>query len=111
MKQKKFMIMKRPQDRDDFVSHRVDSDLWLKIPFLDTETGQRQNFNEYELLQDEYLRNLEMTDNIEQTYPQDKLGNNENGQMSQLFRKTRNDNMKKLRIVRTRYAKGENKTQ
>ena len=37
MKQKKFMTMKRLQERDNVVSNRQDNDLWVKIPSLDTE--------------------------------------------------------------------------
>ena len=33
-----------------------------------TETGQRQDFNDYELVQDEYLQRIEMTDNLETIY-------------------------------------------
>ena len=55
MKQRKFLTMKRPQDRNDYVSNRQDSDLWIKILNEDTETGQRQNFNVYELISEEYL--------------------------------------------------------
>ena len=92
MKQKKIMAMKRPQDRDEFVSNRQDSDLWVKMPLEDTETGQKQNFNEYELKQ-EYVKNLGMTDNIEQTYPPEKWGHKDIWCMRQLYRETKTDKM------------------
>ena len=72
MKQKKFMTMKRLQERYNFVPDRQYSDLCIKIPSLDTKTGQRQNFNEYELVWDEYLKHLGTPDNIKQTYTQDR---------------------------------------
>ena len=85
------MTMKRLQERDNFVPNRQDSDVWVKIQFLYTETGQRQNFNGYELVQDEYLKNLGTPGSIEQTYPQDKLGNKDNGKVSELYRETNTD--------------------
>ena len=54
MKQKKIMIMKRPLGRDDYVSKGQDSDLLVKMPNEDTEIGQRQNFNDYKVNQEEY---------------------------------------------------------
>ena len=89
--------MKRLQERDNFAPNRHDNDVWGKIPSLGTEPGQRQNFNEYELVQDEYLNNLGTTDNIEQTHTQERLGNINNRQMRQLYRETKTDKIKKLR--------------
>ena len=37
------------------------------MPSPGIETNQRQNCNEYELVPDEYLRNLGSTENIDQT--------------------------------------------
>ena len=53
----------------------------------DKEIGQK-NFNEYELVQD-----LGTNENIEQTYRQDRLGNNDHGQLSQLYREAKTDKM------------------
>ena len=38
------------------------------MPSPYTEIGQRQIFNEYELVQDEYLKKLGRNENIEQMY-------------------------------------------
>ena len=57
----------------------------------------RQNFNKYGVVQDEYLKNLGTTNNIEQTYMQDRLGNKDNGQMNQFYRETKTDKMQELR--------------
>ena len=35
------------------------------------EMGQRQDFNDYELVQDDYLKSWTVTDNTERTYLQD----------------------------------------
>ena len=37
MKQKKFVTMKRLQERDNFIPNRQDDDLLVKIPSLDTK--------------------------------------------------------------------------
>ena len=42
--------------------------LWVKMPSPSAETSHRHNFNEYELVQEEVLKNLGTTVNIEQTY-------------------------------------------
>ena len=97
IKQMIFMPMKIPQDRDDSVPNREDSNLWTKTPFSDTETSQRQSFHEYELAQDEYLKHLGIKDNIEQTCTQDKLGNKDDRWMSQLYQETKTDKMQRLR--------------
>ena len=85
MKQKKSMIMKIPKGRDEHISNRQDSDLWVKVLNEDTET----DFNEYEFIPEEYLRNLGMTDNKEQTFSPKKTGNKDNWQMSQILRETK----------------------
>ena len=41
MKQKKSMTIIRPQDRDEHVSNRHNSNFWVKVLNEDTETGQR----------------------------------------------------------------------
>ena len=43
------------------------------------------------------LRNLEMTENIELSYPPEKLGNQDNRQISQILRETKTDKMCNLR--------------
>ena len=91
------MTMKRLQEIDNFVSNRQDNDLWVKKPSIDTETSQRQNCNEYELAEDKYLKYLGTTDNTEQTYIQDSLGNKENGHMSHLYREIQKDKMQNMR--------------
>ena len=53
------------QERDEHVQNRQDDDLWVKVPDNDIEIGQRQDLNDYELIQEEYLRNFDMTCNIE----------------------------------------------
>ena len=67
------------------------------MPNENTETGQRQDFNDYELIQEEYLRNLGMTGNIEHTYPPEKSGNQDSRQTSQILREKKTDKMHKLR--------------
>ena len=77
--------LQKLQGKDNFVSNRQDNDLWIKMLSPDTEISQRETFNEYELVQDKNLKKLGTTENIEQTYGQDRLGNNDNGQLTQLF--------------------------
>ena len=91
------MIIKIFQERDSFVHNRQDNDLLVKMPSPNAETSQRQNLNDNELVQCAYLENLGTTDNIEKTYIQDRLGNKDIGQMSQLYRETKTDKMQKLR--------------
>ena len=67
------------------------------MPNEDTEIGHRQDFNEYKLLQEEYLSNLGIIDKKEQTYPPEKLGNHNNRQMSQIFREMKTYRMFKLK--------------
>ena len=54
------------QERDEHVQNRQDDNLWVKLPDNDIEIGLRQDFNDYELHQEEYLRNLEMMNNTEE---------------------------------------------
>ena len=93
IKQSKYMTMNISQGRDKHVPNRQDSDLQVKVPNEDTEIHQRQHFNDYESIQEEYLRNLTMPDKIKQTYPSEKLGNQDNRQMSQILRETKTDKM------------------
>ena len=39
------------------------------------EMSQRQDFYDYELIQEEYIRNFNMTDIIEKPYPPEKSDN------------------------------------
>ena len=68
------------QGKDNLVSNRQ-IDFSVKMPSPDTELSQRQNFNE--LVQDEYLKNLGTTENIDQIYRQDRLKDSDIGQLSQ----------------------------
>ena len=97
MNKKKFVTMIRPSGRDDYVTERQDGDLLVKMATEDTELRQRQDLNDYKLIQEKYLRNLEMTDKIKQTYSPEKLGNQDNRQMGQILRETKTDKMYKLR--------------
>ena len=63
-------LWKKPQESDIFVSNRQNNDLWVKLLSPDTEISQRQNVNEYDLVQDEYMKNLGTTENIKQAYRQ-----------------------------------------
>ena len=71
--------------------------------------------SEYKLVQDEDLKNLGTTDNIDQTYTHYRLGNKDDWQMSQLYRETKTDKMLKLKreieILDMTYVEGKNKTQ
>ena len=81
-----------PLGRDEHVPNKQGNELWVKVSDNDTEICQRQEFNEYEIIQEEYLRNLEMTDHIE--------NNQDICQMrdySQIQRETKTDKMRKLR--------------
>ena len=44
------------------------SDLWAKVPEHDKEIGQRQDVDNCKLIQDEYLRNLDVTDLMDKNY-------------------------------------------
>ena len=94
MEQKKYAT-KKLQEKDNFVSNRQDNNLWIKMPSPDTKLSQRENFNKYELVQDEYLKNSWVTENIKQNHGQDRLEKNDNWQFSQLYRETKKDKMKK----------------
>ena len=50
---------------------------------LQAQNWSGTNFDEYELVQNKYLKCLGTNENIEQIYRQDRLGNNDYGQISQ----------------------------
>ena len=60
------------------------------------------------------MTNLGTTENIEQIYRKDRLGNNDNGQVSQLYWETKTAKMKKIEkgnwILRKKYTKGKSQT-
>ena len=72
--------MAKLQRKDKLVPNRQNNDLWVKMPSPDIEIDQGQNFNEQRIVQNEYLKNLETNENIEQIYRQDRLGNDDYGQ-------------------------------
>ena len=47
------------------------------------ETGQRQDFNDHDVVQDEYLKSLTVTDNLERTYLQDMSNPQNDKQLGQ----------------------------
>ena len=53
-----------PKDTYQTMKMRQDDELWISVPDNYRETGQRQDFNDYGLVQDEYLQSLEKTDNL-----------------------------------------------
>ena len=59
------MTMKELQRKDKLVPNRQNDGLWVKMQIPDTEIGQGQNFNEYELIQNEYLKILGTNKNIQ----------------------------------------------
>ena len=61
--------MMTQQDRDKHVHNGQEDNLWVKLPDNDITVCQTQDFNDCGLIQEEYLRNLEMTDNKEKPYP------------------------------------------
>ena len=91
------MTMKKLQRKDKLVPSRQNNDLWVKVPSQDTELGQGQNLNEFELVQDEHLKTLETNKKKEQTNRQDWLGNNDHSQLSQLYRDTKTEKTRQLR--------------
>ena len=63
------MLIMMLQEKDEHVPNKQDDYLWVKIPDNDIEVSQRQDLNDYELMQVEYLRNMQMIDNTEKTLP------------------------------------------
>ena len=50
-------------DRVEMDKHQTKvNDLWFKAPDHDQEIGQRHDFHDFELVQNDYLRNLNMMD-------------------------------------------------
>ena len=46
----------KPKDTYQTMKMRLGDKLWISVPDNYRETGQRQNFNNHELVQDEYLK-------------------------------------------------------
>ena len=87
----KQMAMITIQKKDKLVPNRQINDLWVKMTSPDTEIGQRQNFNEYELVQNDNMENLRTNENRQQTCRQERLGNDDYGQLNQLYRDTKTE--------------------
>ena len=54
--------------------NRQDDELWISVLDKCSETQQRQDINDYNLVQNEYLKKLKkltVTDNLERICPQD----------------------------------------
>ena len=60
------------EDKDQNVNTRQDDGLWVNVWDIYIETGQRKDFNDYKLVQDEYLKSLTMNDNLETLYLPDR---------------------------------------
>ena len=87
------------QDIHEKVKNKQD-DLWSYIPHDDIEIGQIQYFNDYELVQEEYLRNVGMMDNIEKPQASENSDNQDTQQIRQYNQtegETKTDKMGKLR--------------
>ena len=67
------------------------------MPSLIIEISQTQIFNEYEPEQDECLKTLGTTECRKQAEGQDRLGNKDSRQMSQLYIETKKDKMQNMR--------------
>ena len=50
------------------ISNSQDNDLWIKKPNNIVKIGQRQELNDYKLIQEEYLRNMEKVEQTEKLY-------------------------------------------
>ena len=68
VKHGKYISMTISPSREEHVQNKKAGDLLAKVPEHDKEIGQRQNLNDYELIQDEYLRNLGMTYLMDKKY-------------------------------------------
>ena len=53
------MSMVIPQSMNERLSNRQDNTLRIKVQDNNIRIGQRQEFNDYELIQEGYLRNIE----------------------------------------------------
>ena len=79
----------KTKDTGHNVNARQNGGLWINIPGNHIETGQRQDLNGYELVQDGYLKSLTVIDNLERTCPPDRsniLNNRQTGHYSQTQR-------------------------
>ena len=79
------------QNMKEHVPNKKASDLWAMVPEHNKEIGQRQDFNDYKVIQDKYLRNLGMKDLIHKNYDTCQIKD---------YRQTKNrktDKMSKLR--------------
>ena len=94
------------QDRDEHLQNRQDDDLLVKAAGNDIEIGQRQDFNDYELIQEEYLRNLEMTDNTEKPSPPEKSDKQGIRQMSQILTETKTEKNEQIKKRDRLFRKG-----
>ena len=52
-KQRKSMPMIIPLGKDEHIQNGQGNDLWVRVPDNDTEIGPNQEFNDYELIQEE----------------------------------------------------------
>ena len=64
----RYIAMTISQSRKEHVPNNKASDLWPNVPEHDKEISQGQDFNTYKLIQDKHLRNLCMTDLIDENY-------------------------------------------
>ena len=60
------------KDTNQNVDATQDDGQWISVPHNYVETGHRQDFNDYDLIQDEYLKSVTVTDNSERMYPPDR---------------------------------------
>ena len=67
-KQRKSVPIMIQQNMGEQIQNKLDADLWIKIPDNDIKIGLRQDFNDYELMQEEHLRNFDMRGNTEKPH-------------------------------------------
>ena len=53
------MSMLIPQTMSEQETNKQNNNLWIIVPDNNIRIGERQEFNDYELIQEEYLRNME----------------------------------------------------
>ena len=78
------------------MNSREDNGQWIGILDNYIETGQRQDFNDYKLVQDKYLRGLTVTDNLGRRYLPDRSdikNDRQTGHYSQTQRSVKIDRM------------------
>ena len=88
------------KDTDQSVDTWQDDKLWINISDNYIETGQRQDFNDYELAQEEYLKSSTVTDKLERMYPPDRWNiqnDRQTGHYSQAQRDKKIDRMSDLK--------------